>query len=221
MPIDKPDSQVDPTNRRSFLARAAMGGALVAVGTVGPLGHLLPAAAQDGASTPAAGRLDDDMAGQSLAPLEVAAVAAYEAALSGGKLDAAWSEVARQFQRHHLDAAETLSSLIESGATPVADPTITAGTIAAVRGAGDQNAVLGALSEMEGVIASTHLWALGGITDKITAKIISQYLAAESQQSVFLGRATGIDLATLTPAVVAPAATGPTPPATTTEETGN
>lgn len=221
VPIDKPDSQIDPTNRRTFLARAAMGGALVAVSTVGPLGHLLPAAAQADADGPAEGTLDDDATGQALAPAEVAAVAAYEAALNGGKLDAAWAEVARQFQRHHLEASVTLTSLIESGTTPAADPTITTGTIGAIGGAGDQTAVLLALSEMESVIAATHLWALGGIADKSTAKTISQYLAVESQQAVFLGRTAGTDLATLTPAVVAPAPTGPTPPTPATEETGN
>lgn len=221
MPIDKPDTQVVQTNRRTFLARAAMGGALVAVGTAGPLGRLLPVAAQDGGSQsgPAAGSLDDGATGESLAPLELAAVEAYEAALAGGNLDETWSKTARRFQRHHLAASDVLTGLVTSGAIPVADPTIQAGSLAAVTGAGDQNAVLTALSEMETTIAATHLWALGGITDKITAKTISQVLAVESQQGVFLGREAGKDLAALTPAVIQPAATGPTPAPTTTTTT--
>ena len=105
--------------------------------------------------------------------------------------------------------------------------------MAAVTGAGDQNAVLKALSEMETTIAATHLWALGSISDKTTAKAIGQYLAVESQQGVYFGREAGIDLAALTPAVVEPAASGPKPaptPAatttttaatTTTQEAGN
>ncbi len=228
MPIDKPETQVVPTNRRTFLARAAMGGALVAVGTAGPLGRLLPAAAQDGASPsgPDDGSLDDNATGERLAPIELAAIKAYEAALAGGKLDGTWTDTARRFQRHHLEVSGVLASLITSDAAPVPDPDIQAGTVAAVTGAADQNAVLKALSEMETIIAATHLWALGAITDKITAKTIGQYLAVESQQGVFLGREAGIDLAALTPPVVQPAASGPTPaptPATTTttEEAGN
>lgn len=236
VPIDKPDAQVVPTNRRTFLARAAMGGALVAVGTAGPLGRLLPVSAQDGDSSdnqdsaggPPAGSLDDNAAGEQLAPLELAAVEAYEAALAEGKLDEAWTEAARQFQRHHLEASGALTSLVDSGATPVADPTIQDGTVAAIRGTGDQNAILSALSEMEATIAATHLWALGGVTDKITAKTIGQYLAVESQQAVYLGRESGSDLASLTPTKVEPAASGPTPAPTTTtttaattEEAGN
>ncbi|MEO6988260.1 MAG: ferritin-like domain-containing protein [Aquihabitans sp.] len=223
VPIDKPNAQVDTTNRRTFLTRAAMGGALVAVGTVGPLGRLLPVAAQDGGSPeePADGKLDDNAAGETLAPIELAAVKAYEAALADGKLDSDWSAVGRQFQRHHLVAADALTGLIDSGATPVADPTIQLGTVAAISGTSDQQTILDALSEMETAIAATHLWALESVTDKITAKTIGQFLAVESQQAVFLARDSAGDLAALTPAVVEPATSGPTPAPTTTEETGN
>ena len=216
VPIDKPDSQGVPTNRRTFLARAAMGGALVAVGTAGPLGRLLPVAAQAAGD---AGALDDNATGERLAPIELAAVEAYEAALGGGKLDGTWAETARQFQRHHLEVSDVLTSLITSGVVPVADPAIQAGSVATVAGAGDQKAVLTALSEMEAMIASTHLWALAGITDKITAKTVGQYLAVESQQSAFLARASGSDITAVTPAVVEPAASGPTPAPTTTTTT--
>ena len=49
MPIDQPEATAEPTNRRAFLARAAMGGALVGVGAAaGPFGLFSTAAgAQD------------------------------------------------------------------------------------------------------------------------------------------------------------------------------
>lgn len=201
MPIDKPDAQVVPTNRRTFLARAAAGGALVAVGTaVGPLGRLLPVAAQGAPTTPG-DAMDDNAVGTQLAPVELAAVAAYEAALGMGKLTGEWADTARRFQSHHLTAANDLSGLVADGPAPTADPTVLAGTVATIEGTSDQNTILGALSELESILAAAHLWAAGSISDKITARIVGQVLAVESQQAAYLGLNSGADLASITPAV--------------------
>ena len=221
MPHDKPEAEAVPTNRRTFLARAALGGALVTVATAGPLGQLLPAAAQegDGSSDDGGGTSSDlledhDVAAQ-LAPLELAAVQVYESAASNGALDLEWTDLVRRFQTHHQAAADGLGAMVHADdPEPTADPTILAGSGAAVEAAGDQDAILSALAELEELLAATHLWALGSISEQITARLVMQVQATESQQAVVLARATSTAIAELTPAT-APVADGPVaaPPA--------
>ena len=215
MPHDKPEAEAVPTNRRTFLARAALGGALVTVATAGPLGRLLPAAAQqgDGSSDDGGGGASDlledrDVAAQ-LTPLELAAVQVYESAASNGALDLEWTDLVRRFQTHHQAAADGLGAMVHADdPEPTADPTILAGSGAAVEAAGDQDAILSALAELEELLAATHLWALGSISEQITARLVMQVQATESQQAVVLARATGTAIAELTPAT-APVADGP------------
>ncbi len=196
MPLDNPE--VVPTTRRTFLTRAALAGALVTVGTVGPLTRLLPVAgAQDAAGS--APKLDDATFAAFALPLEMAAVQAYQAALDGGTLGDE-GPIALNFQSHHQSVVEVLTSLLADAATTSApDATITASTVASLKTATAKAEVLTILSELEDVLAATHLYALGGLVEPSTAKVVAQVLAVESQHAVYLGRAGGGDVATLTP----------------------
>lgn len=202
MPIDKPEAV--PTTRRTFLTRAALAGALVTVGTTaGPLTRLLPAAgAQDGTSDTTPELTDGDFADYVL-PIELAAVQCYQYALAGDALGAEWSRVGLIFQTHHQAAVDTLTTLVPVTTPPapdaLPDPTVLQGTGAAIQAAGDEATVLGALAELEDVLAATHLYALGGLVDATTAKIVAQVMAVESQHAVALGRATGTAVDELTP----------------------
>ncbi len=60
MSIDPTEAQAAATTRRSFLARAAMGGALVGVATAGPLRSLLGVAGAQAAELDAADTLDNE-----------------------------------------------------------------------------------------------------------------------------------------------------------------
>lgn len=223
MPHDKPEAEAVQTNRRTFLARAALGGALVTVATAGPLGQLLPAAAQEGegAGEPGGGGSSDqlqdrDVAAQ-LTPLELAAVQVYESAASNTALDLEWTALVRRFQTHHRAAADRLGEMVHADdAEPTADPTILEGTGAAVESAGDQDSILSALAELEELLAATHLWALGSISEPVTARLVLQVQATESQQAVVLARATGTSITELTPAIapVGDAPAAPTAPST-------
>ena len=198
MPLDNPE--VVPTTRRTFLTRAALAGALVTVGTAGPLTRLLPVAgAQDALG--AAPELDDATFAAFALPLEMAAVQAYQAALDGGTLGDE-GPTALDFQTHHQAVVDVLTTLLAEDATPPApDSLITSSTVASLRTATAKAEVLTTLAELEDVLAATHLYALGGLVEASTAKVVAQVLAVESQHAVYLGRAGGGDLATLTPAV--------------------
>ncbi|MCB0977538.1 MAG: ferritin-like domain-containing protein [Acidimicrobiales bacterium] len=231
MPIDKPEATATDNPRRSFLARAAVGGALVTAGSIaGPLLRTVPAGAQ---GTAEAGSLDDGDYATWLAPLELAAVQIYSAALAVDGLSADVSDALNQFQANHQSAADTIGAMY-SGDTPLdEDPTLLA-TASSV--GSDQAAVLASLTDLENNLAATHLSALAGIADPITAKTAAQVLAVEGQQAVALGLLADADLAALTPASVTtdgaypkssavPASTTSTTAAaggsTTTEEAGN
>ena len=196
VPLDNPE--VIPTTRRTFLTRAALAGALVTVGTAGPLTSLLPVAgAQD--ATGSAPKLDDATFAAFAVPLEMAAVQAYQAALDGETLGDE-GPIALDFQSHHQSVVDVLTSFLADDApTAVPDAIITSSTTASVKTATVKADVLTTLSELEDVLAATHLYALGGLVEPSTAKVVAQVLAVESQHAAYLGRAGGGDVATLTP----------------------
>lgn len=203
MPIDTPDAPT--TTRRTFLVRAALGGALVGIGTaVGPLTGLLPVAgaqeADDALTSPS--DLDEPMFAAGASSLELGAVAAYQAAASGSLFDEVWLGRLTFIQHHHQTVADALAAAKPDGATIEPDATILAGTVAAVSGAADRATALGALAELESVLAATHLYAIGGLEDEVLAKTLAQALAIESQQAVVLGLGADQDPASLTPDLV-------------------
>lgn len=201
MSIDPTEAQAAATTRRSFLARAAMGGALVGVATAGPLRSLLGVAGAQAAELDAADTLDNETFAALAVPLELAAVQAYQAAVETGSLDDATATTARMFQTHHQTVADALVGLrSEEAGTARPDETVMATTVREIEGNADATAILAALAELEDVLAATHLYAVGGLEDSSLAKTVAQVLAVESQQAVALGRAAGLDLVDLTPA---------------------
>ncbi len=203
MPIEKPQATAAATTRRSFLARTAAGGALVTVGA-GPLTGLLSGTAGAApAQVEAAEILSDDAFARFATPLELGAVQVYSrAAARSDLLDGEWTELVRRFQRHHQEVADTLATLIVTGSgDPSADRDIVDTFGSAVDDAGDQEGVLGALADLEGVLTATHLWAIGGLEERLTARIVLQVSAAEAQQATVLALGAGTDVAEVTPDV--------------------
>ncbi|MBX3284701.1 MAG: ferritin-like domain-containing protein [Actinobacteria bacterium] len=232
MSIDPTEATAAATTRRTFLARAAFGGALVGVATAGPLRSMLGVAGAQEAELDADEGLENDAFAALAVPLEMAAVQAYQAALETSSLDADTTTTARMFQTHHQTVVDALTPLLAEGsATPRPDETVMSTTVAAIEGNADQTAILTSLSELEDVLAATHLYAVGSLDDNSLAKTVAQVLAVESQQAVALGRAADIDLTELTPdeASTAGARTGfaeaaaaaTTTTTTTTTEAGN
>ena len=200
MPIDPTETPANATSRRSFLVRAALGGALVTVGTAaGPLSSVLPAAAAP-EQLESAESLDNATFAALAVPMEMAAVQAYQAALASGVLDDTWSSQGLTFQDHHQTVVDTYTPLLDQDTSaPEPDPTIVSSTVDAIRSATTQDAILTALADMEDVLAATGLYAIGGLVDNTTAKTVAQVMAVESQQAVVLGVAIGTDVAKLTP----------------------
>lgn len=199
MPIDNPEATADATSRRAFIARSAIGAAVVGSGVLAGFGQFLPAGAQTDEPTgddgPTGGaELDDDAVGRFLAPLELGAVQAYQRAIDSGQVNG-FEEEARRYRAHHSEAAGLLSALIVDGSDdePVGPDEIVAST-----GAGGLNA----LAEMEAVLAATHIVAIEQMTDPVTALQSARISAAQSQQAAALFLAGGGEAVTATPAEV-------------------
>ena len=198
MQTDQSTDSATATTRRTFLTRTAMGGALVTAGALAlPVGGMVTAA---GARPGKIGTLKDADFAAFAAPLELAAVAAYSAALQTGTLDDAWTDLALSFQSHHQAVADTLITFLGADAeAPVLEAAFAKKASDAVAAASDQNGILLALSEVEDTLAATHLFGVGKLVEKSTAKTVTQVLAVEGQQAALLAVAAGTPIPEVTP----------------------
>lgn len=199
MQTDQSIDSATATSRRTFLTRAAVGGALVTAGALAlPHAGLVPAA---GARPADQGDLKDPDFADFGTAIELAAVAAYSAAFDRGVLDAEWSDLALDFQGHHQAVADTLLKLRDDDAPEaIADAAFAKTSVDKIKAATDQNGVLAALAVVEETCAATHLSAIGQLAEKSTARTVAQVLCVEGQQAALLGTASGSTVAEVTPA---------------------
>lgn len=206
MPTDPSPDPATATTRRSFLARAAVGGALVTAGVAAaPIGSLVsPAGAQDGMLI---SDLYSDVEFALFAtPLELAAVQAYLAAARTQLLSEDWQQRIRDFGTHHQAVADTLNPLRgEEASRARPDEALLEQSVAAVEAAADEAGVLAALAELESTLAATHLAAVELLREQFTSGIVTQVLMVESQQAALLATAAGDSIESATPAVASTA----------------
>lgn len=202
MPIDRPEATATDNPRRTFLARAAVGGALVTAGSVaGTILQAVPAGAQTPDPISESEELDDGSYAIIVTPLELAAVQVYDAALRVEGLRSEVVDDLRLFQTHHQTVADTIGALYEGPDPLVADPILTASAPGT-----DEASILASLTALEEQLSGTHLSALGAIADSATARTAAQVLAVQGQHAVALTVLAGGDLEAVTPAVVTPGA---------------
>lgn len=196
MPFDKPEATATATPRRTFLARAAVGSALVTAGSIaGPLLRAAPAGAQ---ASGEAGALTDEEYAAWVTPLELAAVQIYSSALAVDGLSEDVTTALSQFQSNHQTVADTVGALYSGDAPLDEDPSLLA---TASNIGGDEAAVLASLVQLENNLAATHMSALADLADVITAKTAAQILAVEGQQAVALAKLAGTDVEAAVPDV--------------------
>lgn len=199
MQTDQSTDSATVTTRRAFLTRAAIGGAVTAGALALPVSAVVTRAGAQAATD--RGDLLDEPFAAFAAPLELAAIQAYNVAITGGLLDADWTAQALVFQSHHQEVAAAITAMgDESAAAPVADAELSKTTNDAIRAAGDQKAVLLALADLEETLAATHLSALARLQEVSTAKSVTQVLAVEGQQAALLAVAGGSSVDSVTPA---------------------
>ncbi len=101
---------VEGTHRRRLLITAGTGlGAAAIAGAIGPLGHLLPAAAASSEESP------EIALASFLTGIELAVVDLYDLAGKSGKLTGDLAALAKTFGQHHQVHGEKLGALVTDG----------------------------------------------------------------------------------------------------------
>lgn len=167
--------------RRRFLQQMAAGGAVLSVGSqLVPFGRLLPAAwAQEGAEEPT----DLEIAAFA-ASVELAAAAAYRAAVDSGQLSEPVTALARLFGSHHSAHAGALNDLLAEEVMEPNDALLSQVT-SLIEASDDEARVVEVALGIEEAAAATYYAALGTL-DQQVAGAVATILPVESQHAVVL-----------------------------------
>jgi hypothetical protein len=174
--------------RRQFMKKAGLTGVVLSFGsTLLPASRLMPAAwGQESEG----GGLDDLTIALFAEQVELAAVAAYEAAAGTGLLDPTAVEVGTLFATHHADHAGAFASFAGDDATGVPNQAILDVFAPMITEAADQAALLQIAFDLEQGAASTYHFALGVLGPEAAAAT-STILPIEAQHAVVLSLALG------------------------------
>jgi hypothetical protein len=176
-------------SRRRFLQGVGLGGLALTIGqAVVPVSSLL---------TPAYGaagvKLTDEQIAAFAESLELAAVAAYQAAAS--KLTtAAVAQAAVTFAGHHTQHATAFAAIAKGGATGKPNPKLLETVSGQLRDAPDEKTVVQIAYDLENSAASTYLYALGVLSGQGALELTASILPVESQHAVVLGQVLGLPM---------------------------
>lgn len=174
-------------SRRRFVRDLGIGSAAVTLGSVlVPASRLMPRAFAQGELT------DADVAAFAQS-VELAAVAAYEAAAGRDLLDAATVEVATMFAGHHQDHADAFAAVAADAAPGEANQAVLDVFGPMIEQAPDAASLLQIAYDLEEGAASTYVFALGVLEDPTNAAATATILPVEAQHAVVLGQALELD----------------------------
>ncbi|MDQ6697992.1 MAG: ferritin-like domain-containing protein [Actinomycetota bacterium] len=167
-------------SRRSLLAKAGAGGALLTLGAMtGPVSRFLPAAAA--ATDPESALV------MFAASMEFAVVAAYQSMLDSSKLSGGAAKTARTFQGHHRDHGRAFNA-ITLVTTEKPNAKIVAAFKPKLKAASNEKGLLEVAYTIEEDLAATYLSTLGILADKSNAGVVASILPVESQHAVVLAQ---------------------------------
>ncbi len=170
------------TTRRSFLARATVGGAaLSAAPLLVPVEWLLPRAAAQQLDGPGFAAFGES--------LELAVVEAYAGVID--LLSSDLTAVVDTFVGHHREHAEAFAELAGDRATRQPNGPLLEALAPRAEELGTQNAALTLAKDTENQIVATYAWALGQLADDAAATLVATILPAESAHAATLGEILG------------------------------
>ena len=181
-------------SRRLFIRDLGIGSAAITMGSaLVPVSRLMPSAFAQGELT------DTDVAAFAQS-VELAAVAAYEAAAGRDLLDAATVEVATMFAGHHQDHADAFGAVAGDDARPEPNAKLVEAvtpTLEAVAAAEPSDELTGQILQfakgVENQAAYTYAAALTLLSDPAYAAATSTILPIEAQHATVISLALGED----------------------------
>lgn len=173
-------------SRRDLFRKAGLGAGALTVGSVVlPFSKILPVAAQEEPEL-----ADDDIAAFAES-VELAAVEAYRAAATSGKLAAPVAAVGAMFAGHHQEHAGAFARVAGRKATGNPNPALVQAVAGQLRNAPDQAGVLRIAYDLENGAAATYLFALGALKSESALTLAASILPVESQHAVVIGQVLG------------------------------
>jgi hypothetical protein len=190
----RPPARAD---RRQFLRRAGIGGAVVAAAAI-PLTPLTAVMVAQAETEALEG--DDLSMTQLLASLDLAAAALYQQAIAKNLLDPGHTEAASSFGSHHADHAKRLNTALGSKAE-VAEPNarLVSEFEARIAGVGDAKGLQALLFDLEQGLAATYQLSLEIFETKTAAANAASIQPVESQHAVVWGQSQDLPIATYVP----------------------
>jgi methylmalonyl-CoA mutase cobalamin-binding subunit len=173
-------------SRRRFLRDAGAGLALVIGSAVVPVGAL--------AGNASAQSVDDPTIAKFSESVELAAAAAYDAAVRSGKLHTpAVIMAAMTFGSHHADHAKAFGAFAGDAGKAVPNPGILQTVGDQIREAPDEVAVLSVAYATENAAAATYLFAIGALQSSIILAATASIMPVEAEHAAVLGYVLGTD----------------------------
>jgi hypothetical protein len=124
--------------------------------------------------------------------VELAAVAAYQAAAASGKVTTkAIADAATLFAGHHTEHAAAFGAAAGAAATKKANPKLVAAVSSQLTAAKTEMDIVNIAYGLENAAAATYLFALGALTSKAALALTASILPVESQHAVVLGQVLG------------------------------
>jgi rubrerythrin len=196
-------------NRRRFVQRLGLG-AGAAVLSVPLLARL--AAAQEttttlqegnaGPTPPLAPTTEDKVLLGWSQSLELAAVAAYEAAAATGRISAEVLPVALLFRDHHRQHAQAHAAIAGKAALGQANQSVLEAFGPQIEAANNQTELLTVAFQLESVAAATYVAALGELVGTDGAALVASIIPTESRHAAVLGEVLGLSLEEQSPVFV-------------------
>jgi len=170
--------------RPSLLTGAALGGAVIAIGSMlVPVGRLVGVA---GAQTGDAG------VAAFAESVELAAVAAYMAAAQSGKVTTpAVLQAATTFAGHHQEHGAAFGAAAGSASTKKANQKLVDMIAPQIQAAADEKAVLEIAYGLENAAAATYIFALGVLSNEKAYNAVASVMPVEAQHAIALGLVLG------------------------------
>jgi hypothetical protein len=181
---------VGAASRRRFLRGAGAGLAVAVGGAILPVAGFATAASAQ--TTPTTQVLTDSDIAKFAESVELAAVAAYTAALSSGKLHTpAVIAAATTFSSHHADHAKAFGAFAGDIATARPNPGVLLAVGDQMSEAADETAVLEVAFSTENAAAATYLFAIGALTSPAALAATASIMPVEAQHAAVLGYVLG------------------------------
>jgi hypothetical protein len=126
--------------------------------------------------------------------VELAVVQAYGVAVASTVLSAKVADIARSFQNHHLDHAQSYAGMAGKAATGVANQTLLSTFGPKLQSASSEAALALVLFQAEMVLTATYTAALAQITGTNPAALVASIQPIEARHAVVLGEALNLSI---------------------------